>query len=1581
MNFSVVIATSQKRTDWLINRSLLSVYNQVGINKSECSVIVVDDNQDKSEFVEIQKQIKLLRKNLNLNQTDFSTTVIKNKRTQFMSGTGAWNTGVFETYSNFPNGFVSILDDDDEYLPNHLSECVSAIKIDSVAVFQRLIWHNDDKSTMNVDLSKESLTAVNFFIGNPGVQGSNMFFKSQNFIDIGGFDETLPNTTDRDLMIRFLWKNEFNKIEVIEKIGVNHYNHKKQKVNNDIPRKQQGLDLFYKKYKPCFSEEAYQKSLTRAKNYFNYTPTEQIVICMPLKNAEKTVKKAVHSVLHQTNTKREIILLVGNDNSTDNSETILKEIASQNSNIVLLNVSFGKAYLNRNFLNEYARDNYPNCILIGRLDADDVIYNNNTISQIEKLYDETNFDVLMCGNKQVKNGKVLKWENKPSEKLLQKEFLLSQLLEMTERNPKAELPSCNTFIKPFIKTEYPEKLSAEDHWFTVLLLLQKETLNIQIDENLIYSIYSLNGHATSNNKKANFYKESRKELYEFFKYQNRIRKAQNILLEQDVLSIEYLGVGHEGVVFTDKKSVYKVLLPINIETFNFEIAYRRKSFFVNLPKHLKHLYSIGLIETQETIIVKYPFEKGKKCTTYTEEEAVSILTELWQQKIIILDCKPENCIRVGETVKIIDLDGKEYNDNLFLNMCARMYLYANYYSKYEYTEFQKIKRSAINNFELSELKGLRVFVNRVFANVIFEESKHFNHFVNPEENEIQEQININDNLEDVFFSKIKDHKYLTGVYFDGFKLNNNNYFLPKKLRIGYTKITSIDKKVTLLIKTCPQDTDTIEANIKHIIKQLSSPNSFYEVVVSIDTKEEDFLRKFNKKGTLKELLEKVEKLKTKNIINRIILFDQSKTKELNKRWFNIDTDASHTISNAPLAPQLYAFDQCKGDYIMQMDADVLIGRKDYSHSFLSDMLSEFDKNKNVISVGFNIPHKETNAYFGFTNGGFVPEVRMGLLHKERIYNLFPLPNSIDKNGKPELTWQRSLLKMQKESDKVSIRGGDHRSFYIHPQNYRKKEPYAWLTLLDKVEQNILPDSQYGKFDVEGSLYDWSNHKRNEKIVVVSCFRNVSIDRFLRMWYSIISQNSNDFGIILLDDNSDNGLPYFIDTLIKPHLNRVTFIKKRNRSTRMENVYTAIHYYVSNPEAIIVMLDGDDALIGNTVLTTISEKYDAYNADVAVGRFHQTYRIQPHYRFPVDFANPRKTGGNVWQHLKTFKKYLFDAVPLPYFKHKEETVKLYKNKWLQSCDDFAFMVPIVEMSQQPIQLDDINYYYERHYEKRNDNRGIKEQCIAEILTKLPLSRKDLFKGRKTFLPNINKVEIDITYECNLKCIGCNRSCTQSPTKESVAFSDIKNFVEESISINKKWELINILGGEPTLHLEFKKIIQFIYNEYIIKHFPKTILQIVSNGYEKKSRDLCEEMRTKYKNVRIDYGSYKTDRVVEYFSQFNDAPIDDVRFNDADFKKGCWVTSYCGIGLNKNGYYACAVAGGIDRISNKNMAIPKMSEITNEKLETQLEEFCKYCGNFKAYEDNFGNFIPRVEKEPFKNEMSESWKRLYEKYNGQ
>ena len=254
------------------------------------------------------------------------------------------------------------------------------------------------------------------------------------------------------------------------------------------------------------------------------------------------------------------------------------------------------------------------------------------------------------------------------------------------------------------------------------------------------------------------------------------------------------------------------------------------------------------------------------------------------------------------------------------------------------------------------------------------------------------------------------------------------------------------------------------------------------------------------------------------------------------------------------------------------------------------------------------------------------------------------------------------------------------------------------------------------------------------------------------------------------------------------------------------------------------------------------------------------------------------------------------------------------------------------------------------------------------------------GRRTFIPNINKVEIDVTYVCNLGCEACNRSCSQAPTTEQLTLQEIERFVEESIGLGKQWDFINILGGEPTLHPQLSAIIACIIERYIRPYSPQTQIQIVSNGYTQHSRKLLQELQDTYSELWVDQSSFKTSKKVEYFSPFNDAPVDDPKFANAQYDKGCWVTSYCGIGFNRYGYYACSVCGGIDRVLNlKRCAIPSLKEITEDKLRAQLQQFCKFCGNFKDYDFNQGLFVPRVEKAPLStNHISPSWIKIYNRY---
>ena len=194
-----------------------------------------------------------------------------------------------------------------------------------------------------------------------------------------------------------------------------------------------------------------------------------------------------------------------------------------------------------------------------------------------------------------------------------------------------------------------------------------------------------------------------------------------------------------------------------------------------------------------------------------------------------------------------------------------------------------------------------------------------------------------------------------------------------------------------------------------------------------------------------------------------------------------------------------------------------------------------------------------------------------------------------------------------------------------------------------------------------------------------------------------------------------------------------------------------------------------------------------------------------------------------------------------------------------------------------------------------------------------------------------------------------------------------------------KLINLLGGEPSIHKDFLEIVNLILNEYIVKHSPETILQVTSNGFG----DLVQERLSKlpkHKNLIIDYASFKDERTVPYFSPFNDAPIDKPNGNEKEYHKGCWVTSYCGIGLNQLGYYPCGVAGGIDRVFKLNSNVQSLKNV-DESIAKYLDTFCRFCGNFSDYESNAGNFIPRNEKSALtKSIMSETWRNAYKKYNG-
>jgi len=224
-----------------------------------------------------------------------------------------------------------------------------------------------------------------------------------------------------------------------------------------------------------------------------------------------------------------------------------------------------------------------------------------------------------------------------------------------------------------------------------------------------------------------------------------------------------------------------------------------------------------------------------------------------------------------------------------------------------------------------------------------------------------------------------------------------------------------------------------------------------------------------------------------------------------------------------------------------------------------------------------------------------------------------------------------------------------------------------------------------------------------------------------------------------------------------------------------------------------------------------------------------------------------------------------------------------------------------------------------------------------------------------------IEIDITYVCNLRCAGCNRSCPQAPTGEMMAVREIEKFIAESIDAQYYWKRIRIVGGEPTLHPQIHRIVEILL-DYIRDFSIGTKIMLITNGAAALTKKVISEMPPEVEIVN----TQKTPEKDNIFARFNSAPIDDARWRDADFTNGCRIAKDCGTGLTPYGYYPCAPAGAIDRVFGLDIGRKQLPG-TDDGMHDILTALCRYCGHFRDER-------PRL----IDSGCSPAWARAYEQY---
>jgi UDPglucose 6-dehydrogenase len=257
VKIGVVIPTKNRAEK--LSRALASIATQVRLPDE---VIVVSDSSG--------DQDRLTREVIAGFEGDFPIHQVRNHRAANMSG--AVNTGlsVLQSHQRSPTGtYVALLDDDDWWNRHYLDNVATyAMEVEADWVVSGLIRHETRDRGVPQSIPSQ-LSVGDFLVSNPNVQGSNLFVRFSRLLEVGGLDESLPSTTDRDLCVRLL-RLPGMRYEVLRNHLV-HHDASPDPSRLSTPgseRKRAGLTAFYRKHSAEMSPEQRAAFRERARKLF-----------------------------------------------------------------------------------------------------------------------------------------------------------------------------------------------------------------------------------------------------------------------------------------------------------------------------------------------------------------------------------------------------------------------------------------------------------------------------------------------------------------------------------------------------------------------------------------------------------------------------------------------------------------------------------------------------------------------------------------------------------------------------------------------------------------------------------------------------------------------------------------------------------------------------------------------------------------------------------------------------------------------------------------------------------------------------------------------------------------------------------------------------------------------------------------------------------------------------------------------------------------------------------------------------------------------------------------------------------------
>lgn len=200
-----------------------------------------------------------------------------------------------------------------------------------------------------------------------------------------------------------------------------------------------------------------------------------------------------------------------------------------------------------------------------------------------------------------------------------------------------------------------------------------------------------------------------------------------------------------------------------------------------------------------------------------------------------------------------------------------------------------------------------------------------------------------------------------------------------------------------------------------------------------------------------------------------------------------------------------------------------------------------------------------------------------------------------------------------------------------------------------------------------------------KLYVVTAFKNRP-DLLEPCLESIAAQTDPDFEVLVGDDASDEpGVGQVLDRFAM--VDRWHVHRRAVRLGVVGNQATLIRSVPMNPEDVVAFLDGDDRFAHPEVISRLMDVYASTNVDVTYGNYEPDPPdpgCPPVKPIPPEVCAKRggyrrwvRANGTCWNHLRTMRRRIFDAIPDSYMKIDGE--------WLDGGADFALMTPGLELA--------------------------------------------------------------------------------------------------------------------------------------------------------------------------------------------------------------------------------------------------------------------------------------------------------------